>query len=272
MGARQSGSSEKESRREHWETLWQEKKKNVEQVYSNEDRILRQLLHVCDLKDKRVLEVGAGTGRDSFPLIEYGAKVVQLDYSVNSLQILRSLSEELHVQTNIVGGDTFQLPFRDETFDVVFHQGLLEHFRHPQALALLQENIRVLKRGGYLLVDVPQRYHLYTVVKHILIAINQWFAGWERSFSTPELTTLLQSSGLSTVHAYGEWMYPSFFYRAFRSAVKKIGVTLPKIPHPVKSLATLRKNIRHSMLDTALPLYTGISIGVIGQKQQRAGA
>jgi len=265
-----SGGAEKESRREHWETLWQEKKKDVQQVYSNEDRILRQLLHVCDLRGKRVLEVGAGTGRDSFPLIEYGAEVVQLDYSVNSLQILRGLSEELHVQTNIVGGDTFQLPFRNETFDVVFHQGLLEHFRHPQALALLKENIRVLKPGGYLLVDVPQRYHLYTVVKHVLIAIDKWFAGWERSFSTPELTSLLQSLGLSTVHAYGEWMYPSFFYRAFRGALKKTGVMLPKNPQPIKSLTTLRKNIRMSMLETALPLYTGISIGVIGKKQQGA--
>jgi len=265
-----SGGAMKESRREHWETLRQEKKKNVEQVYSNEDRILRQLLHVCDLRGKSVLEVGAGTGRDSFPLIEYGAKVVQLDYSVNSLQILKSLSEELSVQTNIVGGDTFQLPFRDETFDVVFHQGLLEHFRHPQALALLEENIRVLKQGGFLLVDVPQRYHLYTVVKHILIAIDKWFAGWERSFSTPELTSLLQSLGLSTVHAYGEWMYPSFFFRAFRSVLKKTGVTLSKNPQPIRFLTTLRKNIRLSMLKTALPLYTGISIGAIGKKGRGA--
>lgn len=264
--ATQSGGTEKESRREHWETLWQEKKKVVQQVYSNEDRILRQLLHVCDLQGKRVLEVGAGTGRDSFALIEHGAEIVQLDYSVNSLQILKGLSEELHVQTSIVGGDTFQLPFRDETFDVVFHQGLLEHFRHPQAESLLKENIRVLKRGGYLLVDVPQRYHLYTILKHAQMALNIWFAGWERSFSTPELTRLLRSLGLSTVHAYGEWMYPSFFYRSFRGVLMKAGLTLPKHPQPVKSLATLRKHLRLQMSKTALPLYTAFNIGVVGRK------
>ena len=258
-------SSGKESRREHWETLWQEKK-DVEHLYSNEDRIVRQLQHVCDLRGKLVLEVGAGTGRDSFPLIEFGAKVVQLDYSVNSLQILKNLSAELHVPSNIVGGDTFQLPFPDETFDVVFHQGLLEHFRRPQAEALLKENIRVLKQGGYLLVDVPQRYHLYTVLKHVQMALNIWFAGWERSFSTPELTTLLQSLGLSTVHAYGEWMYPSFFYRSFRGVLMKVGLTLPKLPQPIKSLTALRKHVRLSMLKTALPLYTAFNIGVVGRK------
>lgn len=265
MSAIQSGGSEKESRREHWETLWQEKKE-VEHLYSNEDRIVRQLRHVCDLRGKLVLEVGAGTGRDSFPLIEFGARVVQLDYSVNSLQILKNLSAELQVQSNIVGGDTFQLPFADGTFDIVFHQGLLEHFRHPQAEALLKENIRVLKQGGYLLVDVPQRYHLYTVLKHVQMALNIWFAGWERSFSTPELTALLQSLGLSKVHAYGEWMYPSFFYRSFRGVLMKAGLTLPKHPQPIKSLATLRKHLRQAMSKTGLPLYTAFNIGVIGRK------
>ena len=266
MTVTRSGGAEKESSREHWETLWREKK-DVQHVYSNENRILRQLLRVCDLRGKSVLEVGAGTGRDSFPLIEYGAKVVQLDYSVNSLQILKSLSEELHVQSNIVGGDTFQLPFRDETFDIVFHQGLLEHFHHPQPEALLKENIRVLKRGGLLLVDVPQRYHPYTVAKHIMMALNKWFAGWERSFSVRELKNQMRALGLTPVYAYGEWMYPSFFYRTFREGLKQMGVTLPLNPRPIPFLSTLRAKIRRPLLATALPRYTGISIGVIGKKE-----
>jgi ubiquinone/menaquinone biosynthesis C-methylase UbiE len=266
MRVKRPGGAEKESRREHWETLWQEKKADVQQVYSNEGRILQQLLRVCDLRGKSVLEVGAGTGRDSFPLIEHGAKVVQLDYSVNSLQILKNLSEELRVQSNIVGGDTFQLPFRDETFDVVFHQGLLEHFRYPQASALLKENIRVLKTGGILLVDVPQRYHLYTLAKHLLMALDKWFGGWERSFSVRELKSRLQELGLSPVHAYGEWMVPSFFYRSFREAVKAGGIVLPLHPQPFKGLSRLRKSFRTVLYRTPLPLYTAFNIGVVGRK------
>lgn len=265
MGETKSASRGKESRREHWETLW-EAKKDVQNVYSNEDRILRGLSRVCELRGKRVLEVGAGTGRDSFRLMDRGATVIQLDYSVNSLQILKQLSEDLGVQTTIVGGDTFQLPFRDETFDIVFHQGLLEHFRNAQAHALLKENIRVLKPGGFLLADVPQRYHVYTVIKHILIGLNKWFAGWERSFSTPELSSLMRSCGLTSIHAYGEWMYPSLFYRTFRESLKALGVVLPLNPQPVKVLTKTRAMIRRVLLESPLPLYTGISIGVIGKK------
>ncbi len=236
------------------------------QVYSNDDRILRNLQRVGDLRGKKILEIGAGTGRDSFPLIRHGADVVQLDYAENSLRILKRLAEDLHLPATIVGGDTFQLPFPDGTFDVVFHQGLLEHFRRPQAEALLKENIRVLKQGGILLVDVPQRYHVYTLAKHVMMALNKWFAGWERSFSVGELKNRMQSLGLTPVYSYGEWMYPSFFYRSLREVLKAAGLTLPLNPQPFKPFSSLRKSVRMALLETPLPLYTGISIGVMGKK------
>lgn len=256
---------EKGHRKEVWETFWREKE-NVEHVYSNEDRILRNLLKIGDLRGKKILEIGAGTGRDSFPLIRQGAHVVQLDYAENSLRILKKLADDLRLPAAIVGGDTFQLPFSDGTFDVVFHQGLLEHFRRPQADALLKENIRVLKEGGVLLVDVPQRYHPYTLAKHLMMALNRWFAGWERSFSVRELERRMKELGLTPVHAYGEWMYPSFFYRSLREALKVAGVTLPLNPQPFESIAHFRKGVRMALLKTPLPLYTAFNIGVIGRK------
>jgi len=258
-------SGDKESRRSHWEDFWEEKRA-IEEVYSNADRIIRNLRRVVDLKGKRVLEIGAGTGRDSFPLAEAGADVTQLDYAENSLLILKTLATQRGIQTSIIAGDTFQLPFRDNTFDIVFHQGLLEHFRKPQAENLLRENIRVLKPGGHLLVDVPQRYHVYTLAKHILMAINKWFAGWERSFSIWELTADLRRFELTPVLSYGEWMYPSFFYRVIREAAKKAGIHLPLAPKFIPSFSRLRADLRSGLRTTAMPLYTGISIGVIARK------
>lgn len=258
---------QRESRKSDWENFWDEKSE-TEEVYSNAGRILRHLSKVTDLREKKVLEIGAGTGRDSFPLIEHGARVFQLDYAENSLRILKHLAEESNLEVNIIGGDTFHLPFRDETFDIIFHQGLLEHFRRPVAERLLRENIRALKRGGLLLVDVPQRWHSYTVAKHLLIAVDKWFAGWERSFSIGELRMLLRETGLTPVYAYGEWMYPSFFYRAFRELLKKVGLTLPLYPTLGKPLTSLRSWSRERFLATPLPLYTGISIGVVAIKEK----
>ncbi len=256
----------KESRLSHWEKFWDEKKE-VRQVYSNSDRVVRNLSKITDLKGKKILEVGAGTGRDSFPLVELGAIVYQLDYSANSLNIMKQLAEEEKIPVYIIGGDTFCLPFRDESFDIVFHQGLLEHFRPQQAEALLRENIRVVKRDGLLLVDVPQRYHVYTIIKHVLIAVNKWFAGWEREFSVGELRRLMEGLGLQTVHAYGEWMYPSLLYRASREALLKVGIRLPLYPTFFKPLTKVRRAVRESLRDTAVAINTSLSFGIVGRKK-----
>jgi len=255
----------KESHRSNWDKFWVDKKE-FKEVYSNSDRVVRNLMKVMDVKGKRILEVGAGTGRDSLPLIERGAEIYQLDYSEPALHIMKRIADENRLDVKILGGDTFCLPFRDGTFDVVFHQGLLEHFRPTQAEALLKENIRVLKKGGLLLVDVPQRYHIYTVIKHALIAVDKWFAGWEREFSVTELRTIMTGLGLEPIHTYGEWMYPSLFYRASREALLKIGVKLPLYPTFFGPLSSVRKAIRESLRDSALALNTSLSFGIIGKK------
>ncbi len=256
----------KESRLSNWDNFWEEKKE-VREVYSNSDRVVRNLTKIADLKGMNILEVGAGTGRDSFPLVKHGAAVFQLDYSVNSLKIMKRLADEEKIPVFILGGDTFSLPFRDETFDVVFHQGLLEHFRPQQAEALLKENIRILKKGGLLLVDVPQRYHIYTLIKHFLIALNKWFAGWEREFSQNELRREMERLGLTVIHAYGEWMYPSLFYRATREVLLKGGIKLPLYPTLFGPLTAARKRVRESLRDTPIAINTALSFGLVGRKR-----
>jgi ubiquinone/menaquinone biosynthesis C-methylase UbiE len=255
----------RQSTKADWDNFWKSKS-NVHSVYSNADRVLRNLAAVTDLKGKSVLEVGAGTGRDSLGLVKLGAEVFLLDYVASSLAIVRALSMEEGIRAHLVQGNAFVLPFPDLAFDVVFHQGLLEHFRAEEAWNLLSENVRVLKRGGYLLVDVPQRYHIYTIIKHILIVLGRWFAGWEREFSVRELERVLRDHGLTLVRTYGEWMYPSLLYRTIREVLRKVGVKLPLTPQLGGVLTQLRKWIRERALQSRPALYTSISIGVIGRK------
>jgi len=47
------------------------------------------------------------------------------------------------------------IPFRDDTFDVVYHSHLLEHFPKNEAPRFMQECYRVLKPGGIIRVAVP---------------------------------------------------------------------------------------------------------------------
>ena len=47
------------------------------------------------------------------------------------------------------------IPFPDESFDVVYHSHVLEHFSKKQGIELIKECYRVLKKGGVLRIAVP---------------------------------------------------------------------------------------------------------------------
>ena len=50
---------------------------------------------------------------------------------------------------------SYGLPFADESFEVIYHSHLLEHFSRCYAPVLMQECYRVHKRGGIIRVVVP---------------------------------------------------------------------------------------------------------------------
>lgn len=256
--------AEKKSTRAHWEKFWKDKEE-IQDVYSNDNRIYLNLNKVTELKDKKILEVGAGTGRDSFQLAHEQASVYVLDYSPQALNILKKLNDQTEERVYLIQGDALKIPVPDDTFDIIFHQGLMEHFKDP--MPLMQEHFRILKKDGLLLVDVPQRYHIYTLIKHILIFFNKWFAGWETEFSIDQLKNIMQQAGFEIRHEYGRWMRPSLFYRIVREALKKVKVRLPLYPPNFRYTRAFRDWLRDQMIKKRWAFYTFLDIGVIGQKK-----
>jgi SAM-dependent methyltransferase len=258
------------SEKRHWETFW-EGSREIDDVYDNGGRVLSGLergWHLArggagdaDLRGAHVLEVGAGSGRDSLDLAERGALVWVVDYTPSALRLVARQPGGDRLRR--VCGDAFRLPFRDGSFDIVFHQGLLEHFRDPRAL--LVENARVLRPGGILLVDVPQRWHYYTPLKHALIAVDRWFAGWETEFSIGGLRRLVRDAGLEPVHEYGDWCVPNLFYRVGRKALLARGLRLPLQP-PLPLLGGALARVRGRLAATPLVLHTGMNIGCVARK------
>lgn len=248
--------------REVWDRYWGDKGQ-VGDVYPAVSDLLGEISRsLPDLKGRRVLEVGAGTGREGHELARRGAWVCALDFSPEALRLSRQVSRE----ARLVRGDALGTPFPPASFDLVYHQGLLEHFRDP--LPLLRENYRVLKPGGLVLVDVPQKLHLYTVMKHALIALDQWFAGWETQFSPGEIRSVVERAGFRCERVYGYGMRPGLIYRVAREAVRPLGIRLPLYPRlgPLDGLYRAWHRLVRGLEQTPVGPYFTLTVGVIGRK------
>jgi SAM-dependent methyltransferase len=191
-----------------WDKNWETYR--AEHKLENTSEIITCLSALNLNSQTRILEVGAGTGGDSATLSRFGAQVVCLDFSAQAVQLVAENARALQAPLLPVRGDAWTLPFRDDSFDVIFHQGFLEHFREP--MALVEEQVRVLKPGGYLLVDVPQRYTLYALKKFYRVHTGRWFAGWERSFSIFELRRIAEKFNLAVAGEYGRGYSPHILH------------------------------------------------------------
>lgn len=247
-----------------WTSFWRTRR-SPDDFYPPSPRIREHLLpHVR--AGTRVLEVGAGSGRDSAALARAGARVFLLDAAAGALELAARAEEGLRGRS-LIRADGLTSPFPDATFDVVFHQGLLEHF--PDPLPLLLENRRILKPDGILLVDVPQTFHPWTVLKKALIAVDRWFAGWETQYTPPGLERIVRQAGFETLATYGDWMNPSLAYRLVRQALLAGGLRLPLQPPGVPGLRELRRRFHDAALRRRVALFTASTVGVVARKPLR---
>jgi SAM-dependent methyltransferase len=251
---------------DHWESYWKGHRHDIEDTYSTGGRLVREVLADGPVAGKWVLEIGAGSGRDLLELARLGARGIVLDYSPASLALVREQARAQGVPVRLVQADATRMPFRDGAIDVSFHQGLLEHFRDPRPL--LAENARITRSGGRVLVDVPQAFHLYTLMKQVLILVDRWFAGWETQFTLPRLERLVRESGLEVVRSYGDWMVPGLWYRVLREVLKRgLGFRLPLHPRGPAWWSDAWDGLRGRLRRRRWALHTCHVIGTVGRRR-----
>lgn len=107
-------------------------------------------------KPQKVLEVGTGTGSMSVFLSYLGLDITSLDNDKEVLEKAEEAAKKLNSKVKFVLGDAFKLPFPGNSFDLVFHQGLLEHFEDENILKLLDEQLRV---GKAVVLSVPNEFY-----------------------------------------------------------------------------------------------------------------
>jgi len=149
---------------------------------------------------ERLLDAGCGEGRHCFGALERGAQVVGLDLDRDSLKLaarpLHNRASELGSVGAMIHGNTFMLPFANESFDKVICSEVMEHVHDYPAAAL--ELARVTRSGGMVAVTIPTA----TSENLYLRVGDDYFespGGHIRIFRPRQLALGLASAGLATV-------------------------------------------------------------------------
>jgi len=125
-----------------------------------------------EVKSKTVLDAGCGTGIFSIIFAKSGAaKVTGIDISEGSLQTARNLKNKFDLHNaEFMQQDMLNLPFPDETFDIVWAWGTVHHTTDP--FGAVSELLRVLRKGGSILLAVYTRTKLtflHEIIRKTLI-------------------------------------------------------------------------------------------------------
>ncbi|HEX2897119.1 MAG TPA: class I SAM-dependent methyltransferase [candidate division Zixibacteria bacterium] len=180
-------------------------------------------------KSKHVLDIGSGIGGPSrFLALNYGCKVTGIDLTKEYCQLASLFAEKFGLSERLkyIHGSALEMPFEDESFDIVWTQHVAMNIREKEKL--YAEAVRCLKPNGTL------------IIYDILAGKNQpihfpvpWSRSQETSFlaTSAEMKSYLQNAGLKiktindrTVETI-EWMR-SMKENAEKNGPPKIGIHL----------------------------------------------
>ena len=103
---------------------------------------------------QRVLEVGFGTGLAFLNLCEMYEEIHGVDLTAD-IEEVKSVYDELGIQTHLKRGDILSLPYEDNFFDTVLLVSILEHLKPKELEQAFVEIRRVLKPGGQVVYGAP---------------------------------------------------------------------------------------------------------------------
>lgn len=95
---------------------------------------------------KRVLEIGVGLGADHECFARAGAVLSGIDLTERAVANVSERFKVMGLRSELQVADAENLPFADNTFDVVYSWGVIHH--SPDTPAVVRHIHRVLKPGG----------------------------------------------------------------------------------------------------------------------------
>ena len=171
----------------------------------------RVILNVAKMEKGEIFEPGSGGGMASATLAKKGFNLTCMDLSQNAIKKNQELFQEYTLSGKFLIGDIFNIPISSEKFDIVFNQGVMEHFRlegmNPSSA--VKEMYRLVKKNGTLIIFVPAYYSplffVYAILKKLNLIEKYWPYADQDFLHKNELMEMMKEIGSDEIKIKRVW-------------------------------------------------------------------
>ncbi len=156
------------------------------------------------------VECGSGSSLTSYMIKKHKRKLIALDLSNVGLQEARKVKNlDFYIQAN-----TLKLPFKLDSVDGIWNLGVMEHFTQKEIDMAMQEYVRVLKKGSYVVLFWPPVYSstgfAYKTIEKLIKAVSgKKFRFYpdeiSRLRSKKEAKIIMKRNGFRSCKVYFPW-------------------------------------------------------------------
>jgi cyclopropane fatty-acyl-phospholipid synthase-like methyltransferase len=140
------------------------------------------------------MEFGAGTGMLATQLLdEYGGTATLVDYSESAERLHRKMHKKKRADVEYLVADVFSTSFKPE-YDVVYSDGLIEHFKGGKQDELVRKHATASKR--LVVIFAPRPSLFYSTTRALLELTGLWLFGYEKPMTLSELSSLCERNGM----------------------------------------------------------------------------
>ena len=122
---------------------------------TDNELFVRGLFRFDQYKGKRIMDIGCGYGWFVKEFAKNGGVVTGIDLSPAAVELTKKMLTYYKLTAEIREANAEELPFADNTFDLVFSNGVLHHT--PETQKAVDEAWRVLKPGGRAVISLYYR-------------------------------------------------------------------------------------------------------------------
>lgn len=178
-----------------WNNEWKDfRKPNFfgQRLHKEQKNIIRKILREIKIKRSvRILDMGCGSGRTLKWFREFGFKnSIGIDSSKNSIELCKRRGFRINKDVFLMDGT--KTKFNGKSFDLVFADGLLEHFKDFSPF--VKEMCRLSKK--YVLITQPNHFSFYG---RILTLLNRHCNVHEYSYKMRDFINAFRKFGFEFV-------------------------------------------------------------------------